>query len=136
MTIRKIPKITYKHITEQNKDMRQRVTSGNLTTWLDEQLRWLANNNPILYKYVTEHAQKFAMGVMMAGDPSAIAMSHALEQIQLLTLLGCGLQDVESMDKFSDMMKTWLKDNELEGLDKFGENDKDKGDSGGETKPV
>ena len=132
MTIQRIPKITEKHITEQNKDMRQRVSGGDVTRWLDEQLRWLSSNNPILYKYVMEHAQKFAMGVMVAQDPQAVAMSHALEMIMLLVMVGSSLEDAESIDKFGNMMKSWLKDTELEGLNNLGENGTDKGD--GETK--
>lgn len=121
--LEKLPKVSNKHINNQNNGMRQLITGGGVTTWLDEQLRFMAKNNPFLYKYVMEHSQKFAMGAVMVGDPQSIAMSHVLEQMMLLTLLDTSMKDDEELQQFDSMMKGWLGKDNLEGLNDVGKKD-------------
>jgi len=121
MTIEEIPKISDSQVIQQNKDMRQRISSGTITQWLDEQLRSLANSNPILYKYIMEHSQKFAMGAMMVQDPQSIAMSLALEQTLLLTLIGAAYKGNKNLQDFTNLMKDWFGNGEIKGLDDLGE---------------
>lgn len=124
MTLENLPKISDKHINNQNNDMRQLIAGGDITNWLDKQLMLVADKNPHLYKYMMEHSHKFAMGAVMVGDPQSIAMSHVLEQVMLLTLLVNSMKDMEDLQNFSTMIKSWLGDNnDFKGLNDFGEKD-------------
>lgn len=117
--IEEIPKVSDTQVSSQNKDMRLRITQGTITQWLDEQLRSLAESNPILYKYIMEHSQKFAMGAVMVQDPQSIAMSLALEQILLLNLLGASYKTNKDLKGFSELMNGWWGENDIKGLDDF-----------------
>lgn len=113
-----IPKITHNQVAQHEEEVRRRIAQGNVAQWLDEQLKKLASENPILYKYVMEHTQKFAIGASMVQEPQAIAVSLALEQLLLLTLVGDSYKSSKELKGFIDLMSNWLP-NGIKGIDKL-----------------
>ena len=97
-----LPKINEAQIAKLETEMRQRIVQGTMTNWLDEQLKALANTNPILYKYVMEHSQKFAVGSMMVQDVQSIAVSITLEYILLLSIIGMSFTNSKELKNFTD----------------------------------
>jgi hypothetical protein len=59
------------------------------------------------------------MGAIMSREPQFIAISLALEYIILLRVLGVGFSNSIGIEKFGNMMKGWLKGDNLKGLDDF-----------------
>jgi len=114
--IDKIPKVSEKQIKEQGEQLKAMITKGAVTEWLDSQLKALAATNPVLYQYLMEHSQKFAMGAVMV-DAQSIAMSQALEQVMLLTLIGGSYRANEDLKKFEGGVGKLLGDIDLGGLD-------------------
>lgn len=113
-----LPKITNVQILRHNEDIKAMADDGSLVQWLDEQLKALSKENPLLYKYLMEHTQKFAMGAIMVQDPHAIAVSLALEHLVLLSLIGDSYKETKEIKNFSDLMTTWFSDG-IKGLDEF-----------------
>src|SRR3972149_5310802 len=114
-----IPKVTEEQVKEQFKLINDLVVGGTLTRWLDAELENLHKDNPILYNFVLERSQKFAMGAMMAHEPHSIAISFALEYVIMLKILGVSFGSILGMEKFNDMMSKWLKGDNINGLDDF-----------------
>lgn len=122
-----VPKITSDNILRHEEEVRYHMENGTITTWLEEQLSNLNNVNPILYQYIMEHSQKFAMGaVTMLRDPQSIAISMALEQVILINMIGKSHMENKEIANFSSLMNTWFGGKSIEGLNDFGV-DKDKG---------
>lgn len=118
--LKAIPSIEDKLLGEQTEELKEKINAGKITDWLNEELMWLSSHNPVLYKYLTDHAQKFAMGAVMVGDPHSIAMSQALEQIMLLKLIDLTLVGNEELKKFTAAMEKMLGGGKIDGLDGFG----------------
>lgn len=114
-----IPKITEEQVREQFKLINDLVMGGTLTRWLDTELEALHNANPVLYNFILERSQKFAMGAIMAHEPHNIAISFALEYVIMLNILGIGYGKTVGLEKFSDMMSKWFKNGGIKGLDDF-----------------
>lgn len=114
-----LPKIKDSHITRQEEELRDMMAQGTIMPWLSEQLKSLAEENPLLYKHIMEHTQKFAMGVIMVQDPQAIAISMALEQLVLLTLLVNAYKDNKDLKRFTDFMNTVFPSG-IKGLEDLG----------------
>lgn len=114
-----IPKITPNLIVNLDDTIKSLISRGDVTKWLDEQLGYLANNNPVLYRYVLEHTQRLAMGASMAPDPQSVALSMCLEEILLLNLINNGLKGGKDLKKFEDVWGKFfpngLKGNEFQG---------------------
>jgi hypothetical protein len=119
-----LPKVNLRAIIEQNEQMKKMVQDGSITGWLDSQLRELSQNNGDLYKFVIDHAQKFAMSVGMSQDTNQIALSQALESVMLLKLICGGLEIRQNLVDFEQRMQKLLKGENLEGLDDFGKGKK------------
>jgi len=111
-----IPKITDIQLAKHNEEVNQMVKDGVLVDWLNDQLKSLAQDNPLLYKHIMEHTQKFSMGAVMVQDPHAIAISLALEQLILLMLVGNCYKENKDLKSFSDLMSNWFSGG-IEGLD-------------------
>ncbi len=116
-----IPKVTDEQIKAQFIILNEVVSNGTLTTWLNDELEGIRLSNPVLYKFIIERSQKFAMGALLSREPQGIAISYALETIILLRVLGVGFGNSLSIEKFGGMMKDWLKGDSLKGLDDFDE---------------
>ena len=114
-----IPTVTEDMVTEQFMLLSQVVSNGTLTSWLNEELEGLRTSNPVLYKFIIERSQKFAMGAMMSREPQGVAISFALEYLILLRVLGLGFGKLIGAEKFSNMMNKWLGNDNLKGLDDF-----------------
>jgi len=117
MPLSQIPFIKDELLGDQARELKDKLDSGVITEWLNEELRWLSTNNPALYKFITEHAQKFAMGVVMVGDPHSIALSQALEQVLLLGLVNATLRGKEELQKFEQMMSKFFPNGKINGLE-------------------
>ncbi len=121
MMMDNLPKIAEKHVKEQFKVLNQAIVAGEVQKWLDSELTSLHEKNPVLYHFITERANKFAVGATMVGDPQAVAISMALEYIILLNILSTSLADMMGLGKFTDMMTKWFPGNdELNGLSGIG----------------
>lgn len=118
--IEELPPIDSSQIVQQEEMLRQRIEAGTINQWMAEQLDYLAQNNPILYEYVMDHAKKLAFGVAMM-DPRSIAMSVALEHILLLTLVG---SSIKGKKELNDFVKIWGKFFPG-GFPNFGKNNKE-----------
>lgn len=112
-----IPKITHNQIAQHEEEIRRKIAQGAIAQWLDEQLKNLASENPILYQYVMEHTQKFAIGASMVQEPQAIAVSLALEQLLLLTLIGDSYKSNKEFKHFTDLMSKAFGNSGVKGLD-------------------
>jgi len=115
-----VPKITSNNIAKHEEEVYHHLENGTIASWLSEQLSELANSNPILYQYVMEHSQKFAMGAMMIRDPQSIAISMALEQVILLNMIGASHRENIDVTKFSNLMNTWFGGKGIDGLEDMG----------------
>ena len=122
MMMEHLPKIAEEVIKEQFKVLNQHIIQGQVQDWLSGELQTLHETNPVLFHYIVERANKFAVGAMMVGDPNSVSMSMALEYVLLLNILGAGIGKTIGLKQFSDMMKDWFKGDDLKGL-----NDMDKG---------
>jgi len=114
-----LPVITDKHIREQFKALNQSITQGQVQQWLDEQLTALQTTNPTLYKFLTDRANKFAMGALAVSDPQSIAVSIALEYMLILGVINLGIGSSVTDSEFSDTMSKWFGTDGLKGLDKL-----------------
>lgn len=114
-----LPKISNNHIIKQDDMLKQQISQGTITTWLNDQLKNLADQNPNLYKYVIEHSQKFAFAAMSAQDVQSIAISQTLEQMLLLYLIGTSSKDNKEYHKFSSFWDKFFP-NGINGLNSLG----------------
>ncbi len=124
MMMEHLPKVGEKHIKEQFASLHKSIVAGEVQRWLDGELTKLHDSNPILYHFLIERANKFAVGATMVGDPQAVAVSMALEYIILLNILNASLGDVIGLGKFTDMMTKWFNPDDLSGLNGLGKNEK------------
>jgi len=124
MMLEHIPKIAEEQIKEQFNILNQAIVQGQVKGWLNSELQNLHETNPILFHYIVERANKFAMGAIMVGDPSSVSVSMALEYMLLLNILNAGISKTAGLKQFTDMMKSWLKDDDLKGLNDIGKNEK------------
>ncbi len=113
-----LPKITNSQIAKTTEEIQAHVDDGTLVQWLDEKLKALSKENPLLYKYLMEHTQRFAMGAVMVKDPQSIAISLTLEHLLLLSLIGDSYKENKEMANFSDLMTNWFGDG-IKGLNEF-----------------
>jgi hypothetical protein len=120
MMMDNLPKVAENHIKEQFKALNKHIVAGEVQKWLDTELQSLHDSNPVLYHFVTERANKFAMGALMSGDPQAVAISMALEYLILLKILNTSIGDMLGLGKFTDMMTNWFGNDELKGLNGLG----------------
>jgi len=120
VTFDHIPKIGEEQIKEQFNMLDQLVAQGQVKNWLNEELQVLHEKNPILFHYIVERAKKFAVGAIMVGDPNSASVSLALEYMLLLNILNAGIGHTAGLKQFGDMMKGWLKGEDLKGLDDIG----------------
>lgn len=121
MMMDNIPKIAETHVKEQFKKLNQAIVAGEVQMWLDKELTGLHEKNPVLYHFITERANKFAVGATMVNDPQAVAISMALEYIILLKILNTSIGAMLGLEKFSDMMKGWFPgSDDLKGIDGIG----------------
>jgi len=97
-----IPKVNDNQVAQLEVNMRQMISQGTITGWLDDQLHKLADTNPILYKYIMGHAQKFAIGAIMIGDAQTIAISATLEYMLLLSLISSSFKSGKELKAFTD----------------------------------
>lgn len=89
-----LPKITGESINELSKEIRHLLKSGELLEWAHNEMEKLRLANPLLFGYLREHSEKFAMGVAMSmGDPQAVAMSKLISNLMLLRLLNTELKN-------------------------------------------
>jgi len=116
MMMENLPKIAEKHIKEQFKQLNKTIVAGEIQHWLDGELQGLHDKNPILYHFIVERANKFAVGATMVGDPHSIAVSLALEYVLLLNILNASISDVFGLTKFTDMMTKWFSNDDLKEL--------------------
>ena len=124
MMLEHIPKIAEEQIKEQFKVLHQAIVEGEVKGWLNNELRNLHETNPILFHYIVERANKFAVGAIMVGDPSSVSVSMALEYMLLLNILNAGIGKNIGLKEFGDMMKNWFKGSDLSGLNDLGKNEK------------
>ncbi len=116
-----LPKISEEQVKEQFDILNQYIIQGDIQHWLNKELQNLYEKNPILFRYVSERAQKFAIGAVMVGDPNSISLSMALEYILILNILGMGIDNGVGLKQFTDSMRNWFNDDDLKGLDSIGE---------------
>lgn len=116
-----LPKISEEQVKEQFDILNQYIIQGDIQHWLNKELQNLYEKNPILFRYVSERAQKFAIGAVMVGDPNSISLSMALEYILILNILGMGIDNSVGLKQFTDSMRNWFNDDDLKGLDSIGE---------------
>lgn len=121
-----IPKIIEEQIKEQSKILNQMVVQGQVQHWLNDELGDLHEKNPVLFHYIVERANKFAVGVAMVGDPNSISVSLALEYLLLLNILNVGIGSSIGLKQFGDMMKGWFGDGLKNNLNDVGKGDNDK----------
>lgn len=120
MVLKSLPKIGEEQIKEQFNILTQQLNSGEFRQWFSDGLSDLQAENPTLFKYIVERAQKFAIGAVMVGDPNSISMSMALEYLLLLNIINAGI----SQGEFSDRMTKWFKNDDLKGLNDIGKDKK------------
>lgn len=116
MVLDDIPAIPEELIKAQFEILQQRITKGEVKDWLNEELQGLHEKNPVLFHYLIERAQKFAMGAVMVGDPNSISVSLALEYILLLNILDAGIHRTIGLTDFKDMITGWFGKDGLNGL--------------------
>ena len=116
-----IPKIAEEQIREQFEILAQQISQGQIQQWLNGQLQSLHDKNPVLFHYLVNRANTFAVGVTMVGDPNSISVSMAVEYMLLLNILNTGIGSAIGLKQFADMMKKWLKGEDLKGLNSVGE---------------
>jgi hypothetical protein len=117
MMMENLPKVAEKHVKDQFALLNKTIVAGEVQKWLDSELTSLHDKNPVLYHFVVERANKFAVGATMVGDPQAVAISMALEYVLLLNILNKSIVDTVGLSKFADMMTKWFPDNDdLQGL--------------------
>ena len=114
-----IPKIAREVVEEQLNILEQKAKDGQIQLWLDEMLTNLQNDNPVLYRYITERSKKLAVGALMINDPDSLAVTFALEYLLLLTVLGQGYAKQLKLQNFIEMMNSWFNRDELDGLDEL-----------------
>lgn len=119
-----IPKILEGQVKGQFDIVRQQINAGQLQEWLNKELENLHEKNPVLFHYIVERTKKFAMGAMMVGDPNSVSISLALEYVILLNILNTGIGSTAGLKQFGDMMKGWLKGDELDGYNEVGKEKK------------
>jgi len=124
MTLEHLPKIDEEQITKQLNILTEQVTKGAIKNWLNDELQNLHDKNPILFQYIVERANKFAVGAVMVGDPNSVSVSMALEYMLLLNIINAGIDSTVVLSKFTDMMGNLLKGGDLEGLEGLGDTDK------------
>ena len=121
MMLDDIPKIPEDLIKEQFEMLQSHITQGHVKDWLNGELQTLHETNPVLFHYLIERAQKFAMGAVMVGDPNSISVSLALEYILLLNILNSGIHRTIGLTDFKDMLTRWVGKDGLNGLNDLGE---------------
>ena len=123
--MKEIPIIGEELVASLDEATREKVLDGSITKWLTEQLDNLAANNPVLYKYIMSHTQRFASAVMATPDPQSISISLALEELLLLTLVGNSFKTKTETDNFVRKMNGWFGEKGIKGLEDLGNKDKD-----------
>jgi hypothetical protein len=117
-----IPKTDKSIIREILADMQEVAKSGQqeMNIWLDNNLNKLKEENPVLYNYIVDRAERFAAGASTigGGDIRAIALSYTIEQLMLLSIIDKSLLSAKDLKAFDGMMDCWLgKDKKLDGYD-------------------
>ena len=120
MSTDNIPKIGNDNIRDTFLAFREVIAAGNVQSWIEEELQALSDENPVLHEFITDRANRFALGAAMVNDPRSVALSMAIEYMLLLKVLSSGIGTVKGLEKFSDEMQKWFP-NGLEGLDGLGE---------------
>lgn len=124
MMFEHLPKIGEEQIKDQFNILNQQIIQGQIKNWLNEELQELHEKNPILFHYIAERAQKFAVGAVMVNDPTSVSVSMALEYLLLLKIINAGIGKTVGLKQFTDMMKDWFKGDDLKGLNDIGKDDK------------
>lgn len=124
MMFEHLPKIGEEQIKDQFNILNQQIIQGQVKNWLNDELQELHEKNPILFHYIAERAQKFAIGAIMVGDPSSVSISMALEYLLLLKIINAGIGKTVGLTQFTDMMKDWFKGDDLKGLNDIGKDKK------------
>ena len=120
MMFEHLPKIIEEQVVEQFNILQQHIIKGQVKHWLNNELKSLQEKNPILFRYIVERANKFAVGALMVGDPNSVSVSMALEYILLLNILNAGIGKTMGLTQFTSMMKDWFKGEDLKGLNDVG----------------
>ena len=124
MMFEHLPKIGEEQIKDQFNILNQQIIQGQVKNWLNDELQELHEKNPILFHYIAERAQKFAVGAIMVGDPSSVSISMALEYLLLLKIINAGIGKTVGLTQFTNMMKDWFKGDDLKGLNDIGKDKK------------
>jgi len=127
MMFEHLPKIGEAQIKDQFNILDQQIAQGRIKHWLNDELQELHEKNPILFHYIAERAQKFAVGAIMVGDPNSVSVSMALEYLLLLKIINAGIGNTIGLKQFGDMMKGWFKEgDDLKGLNDIGKDKNEK----------
>jgi hypothetical protein len=115
-----IPEFDGKLIDMEYSQLLERITSGQLMDWVNSELHAMQTKQPMLYKYITERAKLVSMGASVLNDPHSLFVSTAIETLLLLKIIDASLGKRDELGKFGNMMNTWFKGQEPEGLDTIG----------------
>jgi len=115
-----LPLIGEEQIKDETEELSKQIAKGQVTEWLTEELRNLHDKNPVLFHYIVNRANTFAVGTAMMSNAHSISVSLAMEYLLLLKIIDTGIGNTARMTQFTDMMKGWLKDEDLKGLNDVG----------------